>query len=361
MAFVKLYHRQNSKGNRIYFVQYKLKGQGLNKFTIGNVSPRRAKDISERIRAMVIQGVDPHEFVNKQTEKPEEKSRLRLSELEKAYLKHCSISNHTSTIELKKNAYNSLRSFAGNCYADEITPEVIEAWMASQKISKTTINIKLRTIRAMFNWGFQRESIDVNPFKNGVIKQYKVPDSDPEDYFTLQEIETILKTLKKTDETMWRFVLLALETGGRLAELTALYGKDIDLKNARILFRGPTTKTGQRRYVPLRPLIIEEIKSWKLKKDQPLFEGRHDKSISRKFRVLLDKLKLRNTSTNTRSFHTLRHTYASLLLMSGVNIFVVSRWMGHSSVNVTEKHYGHLIPDAVKVELPWQRSHLSEN
>ncbi len=285
---------------------------------------------------------------------------MRLSELEKAYLKHCEISNQKSTIRIKKDAYKSLRSFAGNCYAEEITPEIIESWMVKQKVSKTTTNIKLRTIRALFNWGFQRELIDVNPFKNGDIKQYTVPDSDPEGYFTLKEIETILKTLKKSDEMMWQIVLLALETGGRLSELTSLCGKDVDLKNSRILFRGPNTKTKQRRFVPLRSLMVDEIRSWKFTKDELLFDWRHVKSVSRKFMVLLERLKLRKTSTNTRSFHTLRHTYASHLLMSGINIFIVSRWLGHSSVNVTEKHYGHLIPDAIQVELPWQRSHLCD-
>ena len=39
--------------------------------------------------------------------------------------------------------------------------------------------------------------------------------------------------------------------------------------------------------------------------------------------------------------------------MTGINIFVVSRWLGHSSVKVTEKYYGHLIPDTVNVSLPW--------
>ena len=71
------------------------------------------------------------------------------------------------------------------------------------------------------------------------------------------------------------------------------------------------------------------------------------------FRIFLQKLNLWKTNSGTRSFHTLRHTYASHLLMSGVNIFIVSRWMGHSSVKVTEKNYGHLIPNSVEVKLPW--------
>lgn len=43
-------------------------------------------------------------------------------------------------------------------------------------------------------------------------------------------------------------------------------------------------------------------------------------------------------------FHTLRHTAASLWLMSGVSLFEVARRLGHSSTNITATRYGHLLP-----------------
>ena len=152
---------------------------------------------------------------------------------------------------------------------------------------------------------------------------------------------------------MWRVVYLALETGGRVSELISLIGFDIDIENARVLFRGDTTKTGQRRYVPLRSKAVNEIMKWKLEPDKKVFIGKYPTNPSHNFRKLLQEINLWKTVNSTRSFHTLRHTYASHSLMSGVNIFIVSRWLGHSSVKVTEKHYGHLIPNIVEVKLPW--------
>ena len=353
MAFAKLHHRQNSKDERIYYVEYRLPGRKNTKFTIGNVEARKAKEIADNIRALIIQGIDPHEYARGQAKYSKEKPRLKLSELIEAYMKYCSISNRPNTLRLKSEAFRGYHSFLGNCYVDKITPENIEAWMISLNSSKVTINKKIRAIRAMFNWGFNRNMFEVNPFKNSGIKQYRVSDSNPEDYFTLEEVRLILKTLKETDEVLWRLVFFALETGGRLSELLALTGNDIELENMRVLFRGPTTKTGQRRFVPLRSFIIDEIKLWGLEKDKKIYHWQYGSNASKKFRQLLRKLDLWETRSNTRSFHTLRHTYASHLLMSGVNIFVVSRWLGHSSVKVTEKHYGHLIPDTVEVKLPW--------
>jgi len=356
MAYAKLSQRKNSKGERIYFVRYYLTGQSnrQRKFTIGNVSPHRAKEICERVRAMVIQGVDPQDFFAEQSEKTKEVPKLKLSEFNEAYIKHCKISNSRNTIEIKHQAFKKLLRYFGNCVVETITPEMLEAWMTNLKISKTTVNIYLRVIRAMFNWGYKRGMISVNPFSNAGVKQFKVPDSDPEDYFSLEAVELILKTLKGEDKMMWRVVFLALETGGRIAELLALKGSNIDLENARVLFRGSSTKSGLRRFVPLRDSAVEELKTWGIEKDKKVFPWQYTSNVSKIFRELLRELDLWKTDSGARSFHTLRHTYASHLLMSGVNIFVVSRWLGHSSVNVTEKHYGHLIPNTVEVKLPWK-------
>ena len=320
MAFVRLDQRKNSKNQSVYFVRYYLPGQREThrQFTIGNVSHRRAKEITERIRAMVIQGIDPNEFSKEQAEENHSPSRLRLSELEGLYLQYSAISNRPKTIKGKQNAFKGFREFTGDVYADTIKPETVESWMASMKITKTSVNIYLRSIRSMFNWGFKRELIRSNPFANAGIKLYKVSDTDPEDYFSLAEVELILKSLKEKSEEMWRVVVLALETGGRISELTALTGKDIDLQNAQVLFRGPTTKSGQRRYVPLRPEAVEKIKQWGLKQRQQVFKWKCSTNPSLNFRKLLKSLNLWETSNGTRSFHTLRHTYASHLLTAGL-------------------------------------------
>ena len=356
MAFAKLYHSKNSKNQVFYYVRYYLPGQSSKdekRFTIGPVPNRRAKEITERIRAMVIQGIDPNDFFKEQTRKNEESPRLKLLDLTEAYLKYCAISNRPNTIEIKQQAFKKLKSHLGNPPVENVTPEKIEAWMASQKISKTTTNMYLRAIKAMFNWAYKRNMITVNPFLNAEIKPFKVADSDPEDYFSLEEVELILNTLKKKDGMLWRLVYLALETGGRISELLALTGDDIDMKNWQVFFRGVSTKTGQRRFVPLRPQAVEIIRKWKLEADDKVFQYRDRNEASTDFRRFLQKLNLWKAYSGTRSFHTLRHTYASHLLMSGVNIFIVSRWLGHSSVKVTKKNYGHLIPNSVEVELPW--------
>jgi integrase len=48
------------------------------------------------------------------------------------------------------------------------------------------------------------------------------------------------------------------------------------------------------------------------------------------------------------SFHTLRHTYASLMVMDAVPLMVVARNLGHADTRMVEKHYGHLATSYVR-------------
>ena len=48
------------------------------------------------------------------------------------------------------------------------------------------------------------------------------------------------------------------------------------------------------------------------------------------------------------SFHTLRHTYASLMVMDAVPLMVVARNLGHADTRMVERHYGHLATSYVR-------------
>ena len=117
MAFAKLYHSKNSRNQVVYYVRYYLPRQSSKdekRFTIGPVSNRRAKEITERIRAMVIQGIDPNDYFETKVNESNETQRLKLSQLQEAYLKHCALSNRPNTIEIKQQAFKKLKYHPGN-------------------------------------------------------------------------------------------------------------------------------------------------------------------------------------------------------------------------------------------------------
>jgi site-specific recombinase XerD len=73
-------------------------------------------------------------------------------------------------------------------------------------------------------------------------------------------------------------------------------------------------------------------------------------SVSKSFSRAIETLGFNNGIDDHRQkvvFHTLRHTYASWLVMSGVDLYTVQKLMGHSTISMTER-YSHLAPDHLK-------------
>jgi integrase len=80
--------------------------------------------------------------------------------------------------------------------------------------------------------------------------------------------------------------------------------------------------------------------------DSPfVFPGRAEDGYQKQFRVATDRIK--NAAAlpkRFRLFHGLRHHYASAMTSAGVDLYVVSKLLGHSDVTLTSKRYAHLKP-----------------
>jgi len=74
------------------------------------------------------------------------------------------------------------------------------------------------------------------------------------------------------------------------------------------------------------------------------FHGKIDSDwAGRRWRTCMSHVKLDDVT-----LHTLRHTCASRLIQGGVDIYLVSKWLGHSSLEIT-KRYAHLAVDSLDV------------
>lgn len=122
------------------------------------------------------------------------------------------------------------------------------------------------------------------------------------------------------------------------------------------------TKNRLRRQVDMSPHLAATLKDWKLtQKKRSLAQGipvpewtfsvRDGKMLHRntpKWHMdkCLDKIGLRAIT-----LHHLRHSYATIRLMKGHSLVDVSRQLGHQSVKITDKVYGHWIPGSFKKEV----------
>lgn len=165
-------------------------------------------------------------------------------------------------------------------------------------------------------------------------------------------------------------MLLALDTGIRAGELTHLRREDIDaITGAVRIMSGSdagTTKSGRIRVVHAGQLFRECLTMLSRRlRDQPrdtyLFVGRNggpreSTSLPQAMKRICAKLGLNDGVTDPRNtvvWHSLRHTYATLMLEAGVDIYTLKELLGHSSVSVTER-YLHLC-DRAKREMAMAR------
>jgi integrase len=134
----------------------------------------------------------------------------------------------------------------------------------------------------------------------------------------------------------------ALLTGARYSELARMRVADFHRDSGTLLVR--RSKTGKVRHVELTAEGLDffhEITAGRAD-SQYLFQ-RDGKpwGKSHQQRPLVEACRAAK-GISTASFHTLRHTYASLMVMDGVPLIVVARNLGHADTRMVEKHYGHL-------------------
>jgi integrase len=165
------------------------------------------------------------------------------------------------------------------------------------------------------------------------------------------------------------FVVLALATGMRRSELLALRWKEVDLDGGKLRveqsleqtkvgglqFKAPKTKYG-RRSISLAPSVVAELRIHRKQQQEerlrlglgkaqdgglvfPKWDGtpRVPTTTSTDWTRTLGQLKLPPVN-----LHALRHTHASQLIASGMDVLTISRRLGHGSPMITLGVYGHL-------------------
>ncbi|HOK56764.1 MAG TPA: site-specific integrase [bacterium] len=134
----------------------------------------------------------------------------------------------------------------------------------------------------------------------------------------------------------------------RRGEIVNLKWQDIDMKERIITLWD--TKSKEKRYVPMNEIVFQTLLN--IEKDplsEYVFYGKDKNShisehyISHLFEKIIKKAGI----TNFR-FHDLRHTFASWLVMKGVNLKTVQELMGHKDFTTTLR-YAHLSPEHKKL------------
>ncbi len=164
-------------------------------------------------------------------------------------------------------------------------------------------------------------------------------------FATQDELRQLEEHLKA--DVIFPYYVIALHTGMRRSESRNMKWEDINLSSRDIFV--PTSKSGKSRHIPMNDVTFNLLTMLYGSGKDPQSKVMPEYSpeyISHRFIRACKRLKIRDFR-----YHDLRHTFASYLVMGGVNIHTVSRWLGHATIVMTEKHYTHLSPDFQKEEI----------
>ena len=231
--------------------------------------------------------------------------------------------------ELFKNEF-------GDASLQSIVPGDVERYAAKrlgEKKAAATLNKELSFLRRVFNLAIADSLLEKSPFRS--VKFLK--ENNQRVRFLSEDEEERLKKALGRD---WEIACLAVNTGLRRAELFNLRSENVNFATELITI--PTSKNGELRRIPMNE-TAKEILRLRMNNEWifPNRFGRPRNAKNFKERVF-DSAVLAAGIDNLR-FHDLRHTFASRLVMKGVDLPTVQALMGHKSISMTLR-YAHLSP-----------------
>lgn len=214
-------------------------------------------------------------------------------------------------------------------------------YLGKMKYTSTSINRHLSSLRSFYDYLINSNIVTSNPFKlvHGPKKEKKLPS-----YLKYSEFEDIVSLCDDTPLGMRNRMILELlfATGIRVSEAVNIKLADISFKEREIKVFGKGKKT---RIVYFNKVCQSVMSDYVLKARQELLKGKKNdflllnhlgnKLTRRGIALVLDNLIRKSSLKHKISPHTLRHTFATLLLNEGMDIREVQELLGHERLSTT--------------------------
>lgn len=219
-------------------------------------------------------------------------------------------------------------------------------------LSDSTNNSIVKLIKRIVSFGVKNSYFDYMPFKN--IKLFKLNNSRDR-YLTKREINKLFHFVH--DEHARLFLHLALSTGARANAILNIKKQDIDFDNKSVLLnddKGHTTYTGFLNndvinYISDFYHKLESTDNIITQRKTPLKIGTLRYRLKKGFDQLNEGIAT-NDRKNRVVIHTLRHTFASHLAISGASITKIKKLLNHTDIKQTMR-YAKLSPESGRDEI----------
>ncbi|MED5514504.1 site-specific integrase [Pseudoalteromonas sp. C12FD-1] len=295
---------------------------------------KKTLDISEKIRAQAVVDLANNKHHFEDSEKQQESFYSYMQQIINDKEHTDSKSNvslwESALIHLQKYCEGNPLSFA-DFDADVLlgfrTYLIKHARTKSDKLlSSNTTSCYFNKVRAALNKAFHEGIIRRNPVNE--VKSIKI-EQNPRNYLEEEELTALYRTECRYD-VLKRAFLFSCLTGMRWCDIHKLTWNQIALKEQRTTFKHKKTKNLQ--YLDLPDDAISLLGS-QGEAHERVFKGLRYSSYTN---VALTQWMLRAGITKHITFHCGRHSFAVRMLTNDIDIYTVSKLLGHSELKTTQ-------------------------
>ncbi len=299
---------------------------------IGPVSKTIAKEIMTKKKAEAVEG---------RYELPSKKPSPRLDEFVREYFAYYQANRKPRSLQRHQTSYRALQATFGHQRLADISPLDIERYKRERQgagVSGVTINRELAFLKNLYSKAVEWGKMAENPVKK--VRLYR--EDNARTRFLPEEEEANL--LVCCGPQLRPLVVTALHTGFRASELLSLTWHDVDFRRGVVTVRAGYAKNGEARSVPMNHTLTGVLKfaTVDAAEGEQVFCNRHGQPY-RSFRTAFERA-VAQAGIADFTFHDLRHTFASRLVMAGVDLPTVKELMGHKDITMTLR-YAHLSSD----------------
>jgi site-specific recombinase XerD len=290
-------------------------------------------------------------FMHSIAERPQEiivqnsSSSITLCQFKDEYISYLTPTKSSKYISSINYSFNQFISSCGDISLSKVDIRTVDKFITST-FARTQRGSHLfyRTLKAAFNKATEWNYISVNPFTK--VKFPKIQKSFPV-FLTEDELQIILTNTQY--QYLKDIYTVGFYTGLRLGELINMKWNWIDFSGNQITIKCSDdflTKSKKERIVPMnekaRTILFNRFNDSLHNPDEFVFyhwkeKKLYQKSVSKQFKKIVRKSNLNDKI----HFHTLRHSFASLLVQRGVSLYLVKELLGHEDLATTQI-YSHL-------------------
>ena len=213
----------------------------------------------------------------------------------------------------------------------EVTSEWVKGfreYLEAQELAQNTKSLYFDKLRACINKAYRDGIITDNPLKR--VGSIKLEESKRE-YLTIEEVQRLVATDCDSDMVKRAFLFSCL-TGLRKSDIMQLQWGDVHKEGAytRITFR--QRKTGGQEYLDITHEARELMGEERGAEELVFPEFPHPTTASTTIKVWTARAGIRKHIT----FHSARHTFATMMLTLGTDLYTVSKLLGHRDIKTTE-------------------------